>query len=229
MSFSCGYMSSTNRSNARESHISDYYVTPIPDIELFLNEFHKRVPIDWNQMKIIDCCAGGNEEIPGFTGLRELYHPMSYPTAIHNVFGNCNVNTIDIREDSLATTKGDYLTMNVKDYQPDIIITNPPFANAVSIIEKAMSDVVDGGYVIMLLRLNFFGSEERKSFFEKYMPEWCFVHRKRMSFVDKKDNVGCVEFNKEGKPKRGSTDSIEYAHFVFKKGDKPDYTKLVVI
>ena len=154
---------------------------------------------------------------------------MSYPTAIHNVFGDCNVNTIDIREDSLATTKSDYLTMNVKDCQPEIIITNPPFATATAIIEKAMNDVVDGGYVIMLLRLNFFGSEERKPFFEKYMPEWCFVHRKRMSFVDKKDKVGCVEFNKEGQPKRGSTDSIEYAHFIFRKGRQPDYTKLVVI
>ena len=50
-----------------------------------------------------------------------------------------------------------------------------------------------------------------------------------MSFVDKKDNVGCVEFNKDDKPKKGSTDSIEYAHFVFRKGIKPDYTKLVVI
>lgn len=222
-------MSSTNRSNARKEHVSDYYVTPIPDIELFLREFNKRIVLGWDKCKILDICAGGNDEIKDANGIRELYHPMSYPTAIHNVFGNCNVNTIDIREDSLAATKGDYLTMNVKDYEPEIIITNPPFAIATDIIEKAINDVVDGGYVIMLLRLNFFGSEERKPFFEKYMPEWCFVHRKRMSFVDKKDNIGCVEFNKEGKPKKGSTDSIEYAHFVFRKGVKPDYTKLVVI
>lgn len=222
-------MSSTNRSNARKEHVSDYYVTPIPDIELFLREFNKRIVLGWDKCKILDICAGGNDEIKDVNGIRELYHPMSYPTAIHNVFGNCNVNTIDIREDSLAITKGDYLTMNIKDYKPEIIITNPPFAIATDIIEKAINDVVDGGYVIMLLRLNFFGSEERKPFFEKYMPEWCFVHRKRMSFVDKKDNIGCVEFNKEGKPKKGSTDSIEYAHFVFRKGTKPDYTKLVVI
>ena len=227
-------MSSTNRHNADKRHIADYYVTPIPDIELFLRELDKRVCLQWDKRKIIDCCAGGNEEKlfslgGGIIGIRELYHPMSYPTAIHNVFGNCNVNTIDIRKDSLAATKGDYLTMNVKDYEPEIIITNPPFAIATDIIEKAISDVVDGGYVIMLLRLNFFGSEERKPFFEKYMPEWCFVHRKIMSFVDKKDNIGCVEFNKDNKPKKGSTDSIEYAHFVFRKGAKPDYTKLVVI
>lgn len=229
MSFSCDYMSSTNRSNARESHVSDYYVTPIPDIELFLREFNKRIKVNWNTIKIIDCCAGGNEEVRDEFGVKELCHPMSYPTAIHNMCSTMGgIHTYDIRKDSLAEFKQDYLTTELN-YHPDMIITNPPFAIATSIIKKAMHDVVDGGYVIMLLRLNFFGSEERKPFFEKYMPEWCFVHHKRMSFVDKKDKFGCVEFNKDGQPKRGSTDSIEYAHFVFRKGDKPDYTKLVII
>ena len=135
-------MSSTNRHNADKRHIADYYVTPVDDIELFLRELDKRVCLQWDKRKIIDCCAGGNEEKlfslgGGIIGIRELHHPMSYPTAIHNVFGNCNVNTIDIREDSLAATKGDYLTMNVKDYNPEIIITNPPFAIATDIIEKS--------------------------------------------------------------------------------------------
>ena len=222
-------MSSTNRSNARDSHISDYYVTPIADIELFLKEFDKRVKLDWNKIKIIDPCAGGNEEIRDNIGIKEVYHPMSYQTAIHNVFGGCNVNNIDIREDSLAETKGDYLKMNVKDFAPQVIITNPPFSIATSIIEKALDDVADDGYVIMLLRLNFFGSKDRKPFFDKYMPEWCFVHHIRIGFCDKKNADGYVEFDKNGQAKRGSTDSIEYAHYVFKKGLKPEYTKLVVI
>lgn len=222
-------MSSTNRSNARDSHISDYYVTPIADIELFLKEFNKRVKLDWNNIKIVDCCAGGNNEVKDDGGIKEIYHPMSYKTAINNTFGECNVNNIDIREDSLAETKGDYLTMNVKDFSPEVIITNPPFSLATSIIEKAMDDVADGGYVIMLLRLNFFGSKDRKSFFDKYLPEWCFVHHIRIGFCDKKNADGYVEFDKNGQVKRGSTDSIEYAHFVFKKGARPEYTKLVVI
>ena len=223
-------MSSTNRSRSRQEHIADYYVTPVKDIELFLREFNKRVPLDWNNLKIMDTCAGGNYEIRDEIGVKEVYHPMSYQTAIHNIFGRCNVNNIDIREDSLAETKGDYLLeSNVKSFSPDLIITNPPFKLAVPVIEKAINDVKDGGYVIMLLRLNFFGSKERESFFKRYMPEWCFVHHIRISFVDKKDENGYVVFDKEGKPKRGSTDSIEYAHFVFRKGERPDYTKLVVI
>lgn len=223
-------MSSTNRSNARQEHIADYYVTPIADIELFLKEFDKRIKLDWNNIKIIDPCAGGNPEIKENGRVKEVYHPMSYSTAIHNVFGNCNVNNIDIREDSLAETKGDYLKKNVKDFAPQVIITNPPFNIAPSIIEKALDDVADDGYVIMLLRLNFFGSKDRFPFFNKYFPEWCFVHHLRIGFVDKKDDDGYVVLDpKTGLPKRGSTDSIEYCHMVFRKGYKPEFTKLVVI
>lgn len=152
---------------------------------------------------------------------------MSYSTAIKNVFDS-DVDTYDIREDSLAENKVDYLKTKL-DYKPDIIITNPPFNIATQIIEKAIDDVKDGGYVIMLLRLNFFGSDSRKEFFDKYIPEYCFVHRKRLSFVDKKDKYGYVEIDKNGNPKRGSTDSIEYAHFIWRKGYKPDYTKLLII
>ena len=204
-------------------------MTPISDVELFLREFDKRIKVDWNNIKIVDPCAGGNNEIKDEYGIKEVYHPMSYQTAIHNIFGNCNVNNIDIREDSLAEVKGDYLKKDVKSFSPQIIITNPPFNLAVPIIEKALNDVADDGYVIMLLRLNFFGSKERKSFFDKYMPEWCFVHNIRIGFTYKKYENGYVLFDKNGQVKRGSTDSIEYAHYVFRKGYKPEYTKLVVI
>ncbi|MFG6378328.1 MAG: hypothetical protein K1W19_08445 [Lachnospiraceae bacterium] len=222
-------ISSTNRSNARDSHIADYYTTPISDVELFLKEFDKRIKLNWNKIKIVDCCAGGNHEIRDEYGIKEIYHPMSYQAAIHNVFGNCNVNNIDIREDSLAEVKGDYLEKDVKIFAPQVIITNPPFFSAVPIIEKALNDVAESGYVIMLLRLNFFGSKERWTFFDKYMPEWCFVHHVRIGFTDKKDENGYVVFDKHGNAKRGSTDSIEYMHAVWRKGYKPDYTKLVVI
>ena len=116
----------------------------------------------------------------------------------------------------------------VKDFAPQVIITNPPFNQAVPIIEKALDDVADDGYVIMLLRLNFFGSKDRKPFFDKYMPEWCFVHHIRIGFCDKKNSDGYVEFDKNGQVKRGSTDSMEDADYVLKKGLKSDYAKMVV-
>lgn len=120
-------MSSTNRSNARDEHIADYYVTPISDIELFLKSFQKVVPLNWNNSIIV-------------------------------------------------------------------------------------------------------GSQSREWFFEKYMPEWAFVHHIRIGFTDKKDKDGYTIFDKDGVPKRGSTDSIEYMHAVWHKSNlKPDYTKLVLI
>lgn len=56
-------MSSTNRSNIREAHIADYYVTPVKDAELFLKAFNEVNPLDWANKKILDPSAGGNKKI----------------------------------------------------------------------------------------------------------------------------------------------------------------------
>ena len=49
-------------------------------------------------------------------------------------------------------------------------------------------------------------------FFDKFMPEYIFVHHKRMSFI-------------EG----GGTDSVAYAHYVWRKGYYPEFAKFKVI
>lgn len=192
-------MSSTNRSNARDLHVADYYVTPIDKIVDFIKEFLKYENKGF--FRILDCCAGGS-----------LNHKMSYPEAIHKVFNIIrHVDTIDIRQDSLADIKADYLTFPIK-IKYDTIITNPPFLIAREIIEKAIEDVSDNGFVIMLLRLNFLEGKARKDFFDKYMPKYIFVHHRRMSFTDD-----------------GKTDSVAYAHFVWQKGYKPTFSQLKII
>lgn len=184
-------MSSTNRKNASERHVSDYYVTPIKDVRDFIREWGGLT----DDMLILDPCAGG-----------DVTHEMSYPTALNRA-----IDTIDIREDSLAEVKGDFLTMDIeKKY--DLVITNPPFNLAQEIIEKAHEVTKEGGHIVMLLRLNFLGSKARKAFWEKYPPYQIFVHHRRMSFQDD-----------------GGTDSIEYAHFVWKKGVSPDFAQLRII
>ena len=67
-------MSSTNRSEARKEHIADYYVTPIEDIEIFLNEFKKidGVTEMFQNGIIIDPCSGGNKEIRDENGIKEI-------------------------------------------------------------------------------------------------------------------------------------------------------------
>jgi hypothetical protein len=93
-----------------------------------------------------------------------------------------------------------------------VIFTNPPFLLARNVIEKALGDVQPDGFVVMLLRLNFFGSKKRKDLFQKHMPKYSFVHSKRISFTADKN-----------------TDSIEYAHYVWQSGYYPEFTKLKVI
>lgn len=197
-------MSSTNRSNARQEHISDYYVTPIKDIITFLSALDEEVTLDFstNNNYILDPCAGGDK-----------LHMMSYPTALKNYYAinDTYIKTIDIRPDSLANEKCNYLQKKFKD-SPYLIISNPPFNKAIEFITKALNDVRNDGYVIMLLRLNFLETKAQKDFFDKYMPKWIFVHHKRMSFTDK-----------------SGTDSVAYCHMVWKKNDYPKFAKIRVI
>ena len=196
-------MSSTNRGGVRE--VSDYYVTPQWAIQDFLTAFtpHCRLPLE-DGVYILDPCAGGDKK-----------RGMAYPDAIsaHPVWRNSIIETIDIRQDSRATNRYDYLACFCKNYY-DVIITNPPFALAMPIISKALDDVCQCGYVIMLLRLNFLGgTTKKKEFFERVgLPVAIYVHRQRMSFTP-----------------NGKKDSIEYAHFVWRSGFRPEFTKLHII
>ena len=97
-------MSSTNRSNTRDSHIADYYVTPKDPIRKMLAEFfNEEINIFKNENKnligdgdnnyfqkwlfgkslFLDPCAGGDKK-----------HEMSYPAVLSSLGYNCD--TIDI-------------------------------------------------------------------------------------------------------------------------------------
>lgn len=187
-------MSSTSRGGIRET--SDYYVTPVSEIVKFLEAWDDINP--WEDWKILDPCAGGDE----------LRDRMSYPYALAKYSFSCD--TIDIREDSRAAVVGDYLNINCKD-KYHLIITNPPFALAQEIAIKAINDVLPRGFVVLLLRLNFFGSQKRFGFWQKYPPYAIFIHTQRMSFTG------------------GTTDSIEYMHCVWKKGYNSNQVILRII
>ena len=196
-------MSSTNRGYDR--HKSDYYVTPVKAINKFLKVFEVTECIDWKNHVVLDPCAGGDEN-----------HDMSYPKAlIERGLTAPRLCTIDIREDSKAMMIGNYLEYELSKGLKDIltmIITNPPFNQAEKIIEKALNDINEGGYVVMLLRLNYFGSKKRNKWLLNNMPKCCYIHSKRMSFTE-----------------NGSTDSIEYAHFVWRKGWHNNFTETYLL
>jgi predicted RNA methylase len=194
-------VSSTNRANAKERHQSDFYRTPVEAIKDFIEEFRKDYP-DFEAVTILDPCCGG-------CGL----HDMSYPVAIreHSTWKNYKLGTVDIREDSRASIKGDFLKMSFP-FKFDLTISNPPFVLAKEFVTKALEVTRDNGFVVMLLRLNFFGSKSRFDWWKENMPVACYVHHARMSFTD--DN---------------KTDSIEYMHCVWKKGVNPSSTALKII
>jgi len=178
----------------------DYYRTPQYAIHDFIREFvyHEDLSED---MKILDPCAGG-----------DAMHEMSYPTVLKEV-GFTNIATMDIRKDSKADIIADYLAGECKT-KTDMIITNPPFDKSIPIIEKAINEVRDGGFVVMLQRLNFMGGVTyKKEFWDRVgLPKYIFVHRKRMSFTED-----------------GKTDSIEYAHYCWQKGYNPEFSKIKII
>ena len=219
-------MSSTNRSKGTleaRKEANDHFVTPQWAIREFLRDwnrdtgyleflhqkrkqhrFHEGVMPPLHPL-ILDPCAGGDNDYPA----------MSYPTVLEEYGFNHGeeVMTIDIREDSRAMVKTDYLTYELE-VKPELIITNPPFYLALEIIEKSLHDVQDYGFVVMLLRLNFFGSQKRLPWFRKHMPLLTYVHSKRMGFYP-------------DKPRK--TDSIEYMHAIWQKNVNPDHTELRII
>ena len=190
-------MSSTNRNAIRNDN--DYYVTPSPTIADFFAVFRLLEPkFSLKQAKVLDPCAGGDRN-----------HPMAYPAFLRSI-GNTSVTTLDMRKDSKAKIHKDYLRWQGPQ-QFDAVFTNPPFHLAMEFIIKALRDVKTGGFVGMLLRLNFLGSLKRRSFWRRYMPKWIVVHARRPSFIG------------------GGNDSVEYAHIVWQKGCTPAFARLVIV
>jgi hypothetical protein len=78
-----------------------------------------------------------------------------------------------------------------------VILTNPPFSLAPQFIERSLDAACR--YVVMLLRVNYLGSEIRNDFMRRHAPD-LYVLPNRPSFK-----------------LTGETDSIEYGWFVWDK------------
>lgn len=165
-------MSSTNRGTIRQ--VNDYYDTPDYTIQSLLDVHEIMYPV-------LEPCSGN--------------------LAIVNMLRGGRVYTNDINPNVPAEKHENYMDIT---YVPEVytIITNPPFNIALDIIEKALDDIIIGGEVIMLLRLNFLGAQKRKEFWDNAPLKHIYVLSKRPCFIN------------------GKSDSIEYAWFVFERGYK---------
>jgi hypothetical protein len=197
-------MSSTNRSKLREEHKEDYYVTPQWCVREFLNAWEKdycKVSNLQSDALILDPCAGG-----------DVTNPMTYPTVLKE--WGFNPITMDLREDSPCQFPGeDFLTVDLMDLKFDMIITNPPYNLAVPMIERALELTKPMGWVVMLLRVNFLGAQKRGEWWQTHMPESKWTHSRRPCFYPDNWRELMPWLEKKG------TDSTEYAHYVWQKGN----------
>jgi hypothetical protein len=182
-------MSSTNRGAARNE--ADFYVTPEWAVNTLLDNF------EIEDEEILEPCAGDGAII---RALVKRYGNKKYYTAIeirdeHNNLLKAGVDRVYNQLDFLKIGG----PVNPKEAT---IITNPPYSIAQEIIEHCF-ELYPEDDIVMLLRLNFLGSQRRREFWEKHPVKQIYVLSKRPSFTAK------------------GTDSCEYAWFVWSEWRKP--------
>ena len=72
----------------------------------------------------------------------------------------------------------DYLTTSFD--KVDLIVTNPPFSHALPFLQKSLAEAHS---VFYLLRLNFLGSQKRRSFWNQHKPTHVLVLSQRPCFA----------------------------------------------
>lgn len=140
-------MSATNRGAVRRE--SDFYETPREAIEKLIINYHFTIGDEY----FLEPCAGNGAIV---RALRERYA------------SSININAIEIREEERSNliksgadqiSIANFLEIPALNYDPDIIITNPPFSIAQEIIEHCFK-IAPESEIIMLLRLAFLESKK---------------------------------------------------------------------
>lgn len=180
-------MSAKNRGTETRKH--DFYATPEISIRTLFNEFS----LDLSNIHVALEPSAGNGAISKV--LKELY-----PTI--------NLDQIEIREEEKNVLEQygnvfieDFLSYN-SNKKYDLIITNPPFTYAKEFIEKSFELSHENTIIIMLLRLNYLGSQKRHDFWKKHLPDQQHTLSSRPSFTG------------------SGTDATEYAWFVWGTKEK---------
>jgi hypothetical protein len=193
-------MSSTNRGGIRSE--ADNYSTPLWAVKRLLDVYRPPPgPGVW-----LEPAAGDGNII----------------RAVNEVVPSVKWLACELREEcrpALAQAVGDPRRVIITDYitappqipegkRIEVVITNPPYRLAHEFIAQSFGLAEE---VVMLLRLNYLGSDHRAEFLRHYPPD-VFVLPNRPSF---KGN--------------GKTDSPEYAWFVFRPFEKRDYGTLQIL
>jgi len=147
-------------------------------------------------------------DLPGGFWLEPAVGDGAIVRAVNEVRDDVCWTKVDIRPECDADLISDYTWCNCPSLdglgpskgQFDVIITNPPFSQAIDFVQASL---VRSPIVAMLLRLNWLGSDKRSAFLRKTYPD-VYVLPQRPSF----DGRG--------------TDFTEYAWFVWSNhGPRP--------
>ena len=179
-------MSATNRGKARVAN--DFYPTPAWLTEAIVPALHLRVRAS-GDLRILEPACGEGAIVKA---LRK-----NFAWARIDSFDVVDGERYDFGTGVFYGEMLDFLKMKPKlDY--DLIITNPPYSLAREFVEQAFKWRRDkDSLVVMLLRVNFLGSQERGPWLRAHTPS-IYESPRRPSFGK----------NKGGKP---GTDATEYA------------------
>lgn len=196
-------MSSTKRGGKRSA--ADVYPTPSWAVHRFLDVFKDRLTPSEIGGRWLEPGAGEGNILYGIDSwfrdhsalALNLGEPIAGPTIdACELRAECEPILRERGADIIQI--GDYFEKGAPaGHHYSAIITNPPFRLAQEFIMRSLD--ADCRFVVMLLRLNYIGSERRHDFMRRHAPD-LLVLPNRPSFKA-----------------TGETDSIEYAWFVWDK------------
>ncbi len=181
-------MSATGRNKkGNERHTSDFYKTPSWTTQLIL----PHLPIKKGITKILEPAGGDGGVVDELLKYGCLPHQITGVEIDYGLSNELDGKCNKIHADFL---KLDPIKDNLANQ--DIVITNPPYRLAKEFITHSMNFIHEDGIVVMLLRLNFLGSQKRKQFWRENGADIKVLSR-RPSF------------------KKGGSDATEYGWFFF--------------
>jgi hypothetical protein len=158
-------MSATGRSDVRID--KDSYPTPTYTVDRFLDDYYPYLP----QGYWLDPCAGDGAIIRAVTAWyrkRGLPSPIWHAVEIRE---ECTASLTQVLEETGSPGVKGWITDFLKwtpEHGYNVILTNPPYSLALEFIQASMKLAP---IVIMLLRVNFLGSEERAEWFRQCPPD----------------------------------------------------------
>ena len=163
----------------------DYYATDPKALEIFLDKIKQDVIILPKEI-YEPACGGGH--------LSEVLKKHGY-----------TVYSSDLYNHGYGNTGIDFFKSDIK---TECILTNPPYKQALPFVKKALESVIDNGYVIMFLRIQFLEGKERYAFFKDNPPKYVYVNSSRQ--ICSKN----AEFYKH------NSSAVCFCWFVWQKGFK---------